>query len=113
MFNTVDLYQFAGDLYKNAVREVELRTVINRAYYSAFLSVRDIAKITNSSGSVHQEVLNYTDKRTDLDIFNQLKQLRKLRIDADYKLNVEISKRDAAKSLKLAQYILKTLNYLP
>ena len=32
---------------------------------------------------------------------------------SDYQVNVVLSKHDAAKSLKLAQQILKELNYLP
>lgn len=113
MLNPIEHYQLAGQLYENAAREVEFRAIINRAYYAAFLSARDFAKITNSGGSVHQETLNYYKKRPHVAIYNHLNQLRGLRTTSDYQLNAIISKRDAAKSLKLAQHILKTLNYLP
>ena len=113
MFNPIEHYHLAGKLYKNAAEEVDFRAIINRAYYTAFLSARDFAKITNSSGSVHQETLNFYKKRPHAAMYNHLNQLRDLRTNSDYQLNVVISKRDAAQALKLAQHILQTLNFLP
>lgn len=113
MFHSIEHYQLAGQLYQNATKEVEFRTIINRAYYGAFLIARDFAKITNSGSSVHQETLNFYKQRPHVGIYNHLNQLRGLRTMSDYQLDVAISKREAAKSLKLAEHILKELNYLP
>ena len=113
MFDPVEFYQFAGQLYQQkSEREVENRIIINRAYYSAFLCARCFSKISNSSGSVHKEVIDYFEKQPNKNIFNQLKQLKDLRQKADYDLNSAIVSRQAGKSLKLAEHILKKLDYL-
>lgn len=112
MFNSVELYLLAGRLYAENNQEVNNRTVINRAYYSAFLCARDYAKINSSSGSVHSEVINYFEKRKRI-VFNQLRKLKDLRHQADYQLNNTVSMRDAQLSLQLAASILNQLNYLP
>lgn len=113
MFDPVDLYQFAGNLYRqNSGLEAEQRTIINRAYYSAFLSAKRISKIKNSSGSVHNEVIVYFAKRPNRNISNQLLQLKVLRQVADYDLDSIITSRQAGQSLKLASQILKELNHL-
>lgn len=112
MFDPVEFYQFAGQLYQQkSEREVENRIIINRAYYSAFLCARHSSKISNSSGSVHKEVIDYFEKHNKT-IFNQLKQLKNLRQTADYDLDSDVLSREARKSLTLAGQILKTLNYL-
>lgn len=113
MFDPVEFYQFAGQLYqKKSEREVENRIIINRAYYSAFLCARNFSKISNSSGSVHKEVIDYFEKQPNKIIFNQLKQLKDLRHKADYDLKTVILSRQAGKSLKLAEHILNKLKYL-
>ena len=73
----IEFYQFSSVLFEqNLETEVTYRTVINRAYYSAFLSARDVAKITYSSCSVHYEVIAHFGIRLYRKIFNQLQQLK-------------------------------------
>lgn len=116
MFNPVEHYKFAGQLYDASEleqQEATIRTIINRSYYSVFLCGRNVANIKNSNASVHQEVIDYFEKRSDLNIVNQLKQLRDLRTKADYHTDDIIQRRDAGKSLKFARHILTQLKILP
>jgi uncharacterized protein (UPF0332 family) len=111
-FNPVELYVFAGDLYLNYQHEAAYRSVINRVYYAAFLSARKTARITNASGSIHNEVITYFEAR-DKKLYKNLKDLKALRSKADYLLTETVQKREAGESLRLGKNILTTLNYLP
>lgn len=111
-FNPVELYVFAGDLYQNYQSEVAYRTVINRVYYAAFLSARNVARISNASGSVHNEVITYFEAR-NRKLYKNLKDLKALRSKADYLLSESVQKREAGEALRLGKNILITLNYLP
>ena len=104
-FNPIDFYDFANQIYKNQKTEVAYRTAINRAYYSAFLSAREISGIRNSSGSVHRDVLSFFEGRNKK-IFNRLKDLLNLRHQADYLLTSKVNKQMADQSLRLAKSIL-------
>jgi len=94
------------------MNEVAYRTVIGRAYYSVMLCARDYAKIRNSSGSVHSDVIKHFETRNRL-VYNRMNDLKDLRNKADYKLTETIQKREARESLRLAEKILITLKYLP
>ena len=112
-FNPVDFYKFAGDLYKNQQydnNEVVYRTVIGRAYYSAFLCAKTHFNIKNTSGSVHNEVIAYA-KEKNKTLGLQLIDLKALRHKADYQLNETVQRHEAIQSLRLAKTILITLNY--
>ena len=54
-----DMVAYALGMLKTDGSEMEHRTVVNRAYYGAFLAARDSAGITNVSVSVHRVVVEY------------------------------------------------------
>ena len=110
-FDPVGFYLFASQLYTQNADEASYRTVIGRAYYAVHLSAKDYANIASSSGSIHNTVIQYFKTR-NRQVYNQIRDLKKLRTKADYELNVTINKRDVGESLRLAKKILTTLNYL-
>jgi uncharacterized protein (UPF0332 family) len=86
------------------------RVIVSRAYYGAFLKARDKALIQNSGVSVHKLVIEYYENKRLTVIANRLIELRKMREQADYHTNIQISERDAKTSLKRAQSIIDELN---
>lgn len=111
-FNPLEFYNFASQLYNQSTDgEAAYRTIIGRAYYAVHLCAKDHADITSSSGSVHNTVIQYFETRNK-QVYNQIRDLKKLRTKADYELNVTINKREVGESLRLAKKILTTLNYL-
>lgn len=113
MINPTDFYHFASEIYqnKNHQSEVAYRSVISRAYYAAFLCAKNHTRISNSSGSVHNAVINYFDGRNRV-VYRNFKDLKELRSKADYQITEAVRKQEAGESLRLAKSILTKLNYL-
>ncbi len=117
MFNPVDLYYFASELYKQAdlannfPPEALYRSIISRAYYSAFLAARNKCQLENHGADVHRLVIDYWKKHKAV-IANRLINLKDCRTDADYNTTKSFSKKEAGEALKLALQILKDLGYL-
>ena len=113
----IDLYHLATAL-KNGIdsssqdAEAKLRTVINRAYYGAFIEARDQAKIRDSGVGVHASVRNYYLGSNNKAIGNRLKDLHDRRTSSDYNMTLSPSGRDAGESLRLSKEILKGLGIL-
>jgi uncharacterized protein (UPF0332 family) len=114
MIDPVEFYRFAGELYtnQNYQSEVAYRIIIGRAYYAAFLCAKDFARITNPSGSIHNEVISHFELRNRI-VYRNFKDLKELRTKADYQITKAVQKREASESLRLAKNILTNLNYLP
>ncbi len=114
MIDPVEFYQFAGQLYANNKEhpELENRIIIGRAYYAAFLCARAYSQINSSNANVHGQVISYFEKRNEF-VGNLLKTLKNLRQKADYRPELTLTRREAAKALKLAKNILEELNFLP
>jgi uncharacterized protein (UPF0332 family) len=110
-FSPVDFYHLASQLYKENQSEAIYRTIVNRSYYAAFLSAKEYAKITSSSGSIHRITLEYFAKRNRT-VFKNLSDLKDLRNKADYQPHNKLQKHEAAQSLRLAKKILIHLNDL-
>jgi uncharacterized protein (UPF0332 family) len=88
--------------------ESAARTAAGRFYYGAFLQARDAANIKNTSGSVHDSVIQaYAAKNSKLS--NQLNELRKLRNAADYQINAPFPPINARRCQTLAKKILADL----
>ena len=104
-----DMVNYARQMLKNNSPELELRNVINRAYYGAFLAARDSANITDSSGSIHKKVADHYSTRKSR-LSNNLVSLKRFRVIADYKLNKNVTNRDARNSCRKARSILADLN---
>lgn len=113
-FNPAEFYQLASILFgqqKEVTQYSEsfTRTIISRAYYSAFLVARNQSGINKSSKDVHQEVRDYFRGSGKTKIANQLDDLRTRRNDADYQIDKNLTSRDSAIALKLSESILKEL----
>ncbi|TXI22693.1 MAG: hypothetical protein E6Q61_08580 [Nitrosomonas sp.] len=111
-FNPVEFYQLASILFrqqKGATQYSEsfTRTVISRAYYSAFLVARNQSGINKSSKNIHQEVRDHFHSSGKAKIANQLDDLRARRNDADYQIDKNLTPRDSGIALKLSESILK------
>ena len=94
------------------VDEVACRTIINRAYYGAFLAAREYADITGKNNA-HQRVLHYFKSIEHRTISDELKELKELRQAADYILGLDISIQHAKASCAQAARIVKLINALP
>jgi len=103
-----DMVNYAYKMLKNDSPELELRNVINRAYYGAFLTARDAANITNSGGSIHKEVADHY-RASMSRLSNNLDALKRLRETADYKPNTNVTNRDAKNGCRKAKSILDDL----
>ena len=94
-FNPILFYDLASELYKNITPDQQdkfmqatARTIISRAYYSAFLIARDQAGCTTQE-SPHSAVIGYFNKNKNQQyrkIANKLKDLRIRRNQSDYDL---------------------------
>jgi uncharacterized protein (UPF0332 family) len=98
---------------KNGKTEAHYRSVINRAYYGVFGHIRKHLPIYVTDGSVHQEVISYLKRSTDLNekkIARRLESLFKKRKDADYKYNFEIKSNSCDFVISEAESIIKKFN---
>ena len=107
----IEFFNIAVRLYEKSGKHdcAMARTCINRAYYAAFLVAREKYKIKNTDVSVHKSVINECKKRYRK-LGNQLEDLFMNRKDADYKLEKNLTKRDAGKAIGLATDILEYLS---
>ena len=95
------------------------RSVISRAYYAVYCSTRNLIEQTDSfsaSGNVHQELQSYLinhPHKPRKKIGNQLKQLHKHRIKADYHDDLdEMAINKASRAIAQAKKIQESLGQL-
>lgn len=104
-----EMVSYAHGLLHVDNSELELRNVINRAYYGAFLTARDAASIDNSSASVHHDVISHYQRRNPR-IGSRLDDLKRMRQKADYRPDQDVSPREAKKCCTQARGVLNDLN---
>jgi uncharacterized protein (UPF0332 family) len=92
------------------LRQAADRTCISRAYYAAFLSLRDakLRECIERTNDAHAIVAGAV-KRADFIAGNYLELLRKLRNRADYETDVTLSSREAARALRVAGKVIDGL----
>lgn len=98
----------------NAVHleEHQWRSVVNRAYYAAFLTARAFCdhKGWHANGSSHDRVINaLRQQRPWAKTANQLQQIKTLRHKADYEWHKPVSERDARKVMQKSREIINAL----
>lgn len=120
------------DLAKRLFHEVEqndfpmLRNVIGRAYYSAFHKTQEIAvnkyswpEKTNIKGGMHEKLYSRLDnhdltdfekRKTVAQIKSDLIRLKKKRVNADYYLNISVTKLDADYCIRTAEQVNERLD---
>lgn len=107
-FNLLRVCKDQTEPFAVIAQEAIYRSVVNRAYYAAFLLARDKAGITNTGGSVHQDVIKYYQAHQS-SVSNRLMQLKKLRSDADYSSCKQMQLNDANKALKISNNVFNAL----
>ena len=98
-------------------REVDYRSAVSRAYYSAFHACRTLLKnipnLSDNIGTSHQkvidELLSHSDKQIS-SLGNKLKVARDLRQKADYQLENPFSRYEASRLLSQVQKILSEVD---
>ena len=113
-FDPESFYHLAEKLYASDDSESALRTVIGRAYYSAFLIAKKHSPINSTSGSVHELVCTFyknSDDPAKAAIGNRLDNMRKTRNEADYDCAKTFKKNEAGKSIGLGRNILNSFGY--
>jgi len=103
MFNPSDFLDLARELGKN--NESRIRTVVGRAYYASFLTIRNVMAIEKKTSEVHRMVLSSLYRKNPV-IANKLHYLRRQRNIADYDTELVIGADDADKAVEFAEDII-------
>jgi len=82
-----------------------IRTIINRAYYAALISARELTNTPTSGPGGHTNVVNAL-RSIDPYIANQLNSLRLSRQKADYDFSNCLNARDARAALVISRLVL-------
>lgn len=112
--NPVEIFAFANwlmDTRNKTPSSILIRTIINRAYYAALISARDLtgAKTTGKGG--HRQVVTAL-KKVNSNAGNKLDSLRLLRQKADYEMGESFTERDAFLSLHSARLVIVASHHL-
>jgi len=107
--NPEEFFKTAEKL-KDSDEESDLRTSIGRSYYAIFLYFREylskLGVVSKRKKDVHffvQACLSNSRVKEAQTLSTELHELKQKRTKADYKLNVKITPREAADTLKDAQ----------
>ena len=91
------------------LQQAAFRTIASRAYYGAFLKVRNYLGLNDSeSGSIHALVEANIRKR-DQTTGNRLSALKKERTNADYRINDSFNLKRAQETIRLATKIIEKI----
>jgi len=126
MFDPIDFLKLSEKLLNNSndnnCEEAFYRTVVSRAYYSVYLSCReflkkhgkDVDKISKESQkSVHSILPKLIQETTgQYYLFDLIYELKSMRINSDYDLDLSIDRMDAERSVEIARTILKDLGII-
>lgn len=115
VFNPVEFYRLAGEIYSTHKNQAGYRATVGRAYYAAFLSARDKACIASDVQDGHKKVVMYYQNLMSnpklAAVGNRLDALRAKRKTADYSCSKEVVARDAGAALQLSKTILTDLGH--
>ncbi|MHA1594877.1 hypothetical protein DRO24_01050 [Candidatus Bathyarchaeota archaeon] len=125
MFDPLRFLDLAKNISKsgsvNPTEEATLRTAISRAYYAAHLHIRELlrryypSELTNTALkkekiSEHRKVRILLIRRGLHHIADKHLALFQFRVKADYRLHETVNKDDTAKSIQLAEDIIRQSN---
>jgi len=100
---------------KNYDEDCRSRTVVGRAYYSAFLTaykkMRDLGISLQDVERIHKETIEAL-QGYDYGLASKLYKLRDYRNDADYHMDVRMSIALARSCLRLSQQIISRIDTL-
>jgi uncharacterized protein (UPF0332 family) len=120
MIKFAEFLRSAEKLLEKESVEVEYRNAASRAYYAAYhgrldLSQRSKIEPVKSEGGVHQQLINGLCLHQDVRVKTvgyALKQLKRQRVKADYKLEQDFTLRDAQFTVESTQKLLRELNQI-
>ncbi len=106
-----------GLLDQSGLTLARVRTVISRSYYVAFHACLEHAGHAGyvrqpAAGGTHEQLLRFMTRKpgsTTYRLGKRLERLRKYRVDADYQLNVRLTRVDAEDALDIMTDILTDL----
>lgn len=122
MFDPKDFLTFARSCERsNPPSEAAHRTAISRAYYAAFLSVRDYCDnqdivVQGNVARSHDNVIRAMweiPHHSKYDMADELKRLKKLREAADYDLKYSYAEQDSQKVVDDAEDLIEWVRLLP
>ena len=94
-------------------RETRIRTAIGRAYYAAFLASKAKQEKRGHAfpddHTIHMAVIDSFQDDHLSHIASKLVELKDIRSDADYHMNIALSSAEGSKCLELAQNIFTML----
>lgn len=109
MFDPKDFFYLAKKLHSEDTSNIaNIRTCINRAYYAAFLTVRELSSISDDDKKVHTKVIQ-DFKKKNLKLGQHLSKLFMSRKDADYILEKSVTIRESEIALQKSEIVLKGL----
>ncbi len=114
-FSPAAFYTVAEELRHKATADgAHLRTLISRAYYGALIVARDAKGLPTRGDSGHERVIQaYMGNAHDNAVADRLKQLRDLRVKADYQPGTSLTGADGLKALAGCKAVLHALDALP
>jgi uncharacterized protein (UPF0332 family) len=91
------------------------RTVINRVYYAAFLhankKLKELGISFRTVQSIHKDTIENLH-RFDSGLASKLDRLFRYRVDADYKIEAQITLSLAHQCIRFSEYILNRIETL-
>ncbi|MHA1450200.1 MAG: hypothetical protein ACTSP4_12340 [Candidatus Hodarchaeales archaeon] len=116
-FNPEDFLILARKLNRDVtdqrIEEAYYRTSIGRLYYFCYLLIRNWAInrgfIPENTAKDHGNLRSYLIANQRRTIGDQLRRLRLLRNDSDYKLEINITSKMNVKAIKIAESIKNNL----
>lgn len=126
MFDPHDFLDVAKNIESSASTEAEYRNCIGRAYYAAFLVVREYGDVNSIARSVqkpdgrplgsHEQIIDSVQRFSSSSarfFMGQLDTLKHLRRKADYELTVRQTAQTARNALLDADAIIQWVDGLP
>jgi len=107
-----------ADRLRSSKDEIDLRNIISRSYYAAFLLAKDKSTKINTGVDVtnagsHEKTIFQFSKSTVPDLIqigNYLNRLKKGRIQSDYKIDKIITKIESETHFAMAEIAIGELN---
>ena len=112
--NCNDFLIFAKSLSNKS--EINNRNAASRSYYAAYHKCVEIYNPNNDligEGGLHEKLIKHLEggcDKKEKELSYQMNQGRKLRVIADYKLDIDFTKSDRETAIYYSEEILKLLN---
>lgn len=115
-FDFVEFFSLAQWLYDTKPEppsQCILRTIVNRAYYSALISARDFTGTSSGGAGGHNNVIRALRENGKIREANKLNSLKLKRVDADYKTTTTFTVREIQICLEDTRLVLFAASCAP